>query len=132
MNTCKRSNLIILHLDLPDRAFKCLVTYRCTCRIVRFQLASLIKLSVTTKMPEAHKLPCITPVPGSTSTLTTTPAPSTTQIPSSTTASTTTRIVTSTGAPTTTGTTQICDYIQAMKSASYVPDSHIDTSPTLK
>ena len=43
---------------------------------------------------------------------------------------TTTGIIVTTTTPT--GTTQgVCDYIQGMKSASYVPDSQIETSPTL-
>lgn len=43
---------------------------------------------------------------------------------------TTTGLIVTTTTPT--GTTQeICEYIQGMKSASYVPDSQIETSPTL-
>ena len=43
---------------------------------------------------------------------------------------TTTGVIVTTTTPT--GTTQgVCDYIQGMKSASYVPDSQIKTTPTL-
>ena len=43
---------------------------------------------------------------------------------------TTTGVIVTTTTPT--GTTHgVCDYIQGMKSASYVPDSQIETSPTL-
>ena len=65
-------------------------------------------------------------------------APATSTVTTVTQTPETTQIVTSTAVPTTTetstaaGTTiTICDYIQGMISASYVPDSHIDTSPTL-
>ena len=65
-------------------------------------------------------------------------APATSTVTTVTETPETTQIVTSTAVPTTTetstaaGTTiTICDYIQGMISASYVPDSHIDTSPTL-